>query len=122
MRLLIATILVLLFVTTVAATVVSEPLRINTIRVPDYVHAGDYFQVYVNYEAEDGRELKNLKVRALVMDTGYYRSDGRFDIDNRRSSRFDLVTSADAEGWALIRVVISNDKIKRIKHRWVKVV
>lgn len=123
MRLLLITLIALTIILTasaVTANVVSEPLRVNTIRVPDQVSPGEYFPVYVNYEAED-EELENVKVRAIVMDSGYYMSDKTDSLTGREASRFDLMAQPDAEGWVLVRVTVSNDDIKRVKHRWIKV-
>jgi len=121
MRTIILTLAILLLATAAVATVVSEPVRIDSFRVPDAVPAGDFIPVYVHISAEEGSDVEDLKVRAIVMDGSGYYSDGRFDLDNSRSSRFDLMTEPDSEGWALVRVVVSNDHIKRVKHRWVQI-
>lgn len=121
MRAIILSLAILLLATAAVATVVSEPVRIDSFRVADEVQAGEFIPVYVHISAEEGSDVENLKIRAIVMDGSGYYSDGRFDLDNSRSSRFDLMTEPDSEGWALVRVVVSNDDIKRVKHRWVKI-
>lgn len=116
----------LLLATTALAAVTSDPVRINSIRTPESVYAGDQIPVYVNYEAEEGKDIENLRVKAYLMDypyeLSYPSSDGRFDLDGTRSSRLFLNTAAaGSDGWAVVRVVVSNDDVKRVKHRWVKI-
>ena len=121
-KLLILCTLILLLTATAFAASVSDAIKITSIRTPEQVTAGDIVPVYVNYDLSDRHdEVKNVKVKAYLMDYDYPMTDGRFDLEGDRTSRLYLNTPADAEGWAVVRVVVSNDHEKRIKHRFVKI-
>ena len=102
----------------------TKELKFNEVRVwPEYINAGDHLPVYVGV-TNDGDDLEDLKVTAIIYELGVKRSGDIFDLDNGESIQkyVYLDIPGDAEsGEYYVRVTVSNDEITHVAHRVVEV-
>ncbi len=113
-------------ISTKRKTLLDSDLHISDIslgRVDRFV-LDDQLEFGITLRNTGDRDLDDLSVDALIYDLGLYYPLGSFDLDDGDSitlrERFDLPFSA-ASGWYDVRVVVSNDAIRRVIHREVEI-
>lgn len=120
----------------VTITVSEQPVSTHIPRVPtpktdrlyigrisvngDSLRPGDTLRVSVNIENQYGHKLEDLIVRAMVHDIGVRSGGRRFDLRNRedRLARLSMIIPDDVEpGIYTVRIIVSNDEMKRVRFR-----
>ncbi len=102
-----------------------EAIHVGRIRLNnEIVRAGDVLPVYVTLEGTGNVKSNEIKVSITIPELGIYKSVGRFDLNNKQVTKKILV---DIPSWVQpgeydLRIVISNDNIRRVKHRYITVI
>jgi len=106
---------ILLLTTTTATAILNKGLTVNSIQINENL-PGEPLFVNVHTSSENFQE--NVKVKAYFLDDPYYTSNGPFDIGTSKH-KSSLILNTPDYGCHLLRISVSNDEVKRIKHRWV---
>jgi hypothetical protein len=83
---------------------------IGAIRISDPVGSDDLFFMHVNVNNEGTRNLDDLSVRVLFYDLGIILQTNSFDLDD-----------GDSTGNYLVRITVSNDDVREVRHRIVTI-
>ena len=96
-------------------------IRIGTINIPaDFVKAGDDLVINLDFENSGDLDLDDVSATVVIPELGIRKKVGPFDVDksNDASRALMLLIPEDAEpGEYTARITISNDKLKRVRHR-----
>jgi hypothetical protein len=98
---------------------------IGMIRNSDYVSANDQFFMHVNVVNDGEEDLEDLSVKILFYDLGIILRTNPFDLnegDNTGKLIFWDVPSYVQPGNYLVRISLSNDDIRDVRHRIVTIV
>ncbi len=98
---------------------------IGMIRGNDPVSVGDMYFMHVNVNNDGTDDLDDLKVRVLIYDLGVIFQTNPFDLDDGdRDGKFVFwdVPSNVEPGTYWARVTVSNDDVRRVKHRLITIV
>ena len=95
---------------------------IGAIRSND--NADDLFFMHVNINNDGTKDLDDLSVKVIIYDLGIVLQTNSFDLnDGDRDGKFIFWDAPNAEpGDYLARVTVSNDDVRRVKHRYIIVV
>ena len=103
-----------------------DALRVDSIMFEKKtVRPGEVFNAWVNVGNIGNRELDRTKITVTIPDLGVYATSGRFDLEesNEEMRKLEIRIPKDTEpGIYKARFTISNDRIRRVKHRDVVVV
>ncbi|GAF88734.1 unnamed protein product, partial [marine sediment metagenome] len=99
----------------------SKDLKIGSIRIPDNIDAGGDLSVSINLGNDYMEELKDIKVTVVIPELGLRKQVGPFDLDDESKKLVLEIPEYVNSGEYVARIVISNDKIRRVKHRIVVV-
>lgn len=96
---------------------------IGSIRISDPMSTDDLYFMHVNVNNEGASDLDDLKVKVLFYDLGLIFQTNPFDLDDGDSTgKLIFWDSSDvAPGDYLVRVSVSNDDVREIKHRFVTI-
>ena len=96
---------------------------IGAIRSSDSLSSDDLFFMHVNVNNEGEDDLDGLSVRVLFYDLGIVLQTNPFDLDDGDSTgKFIFWDSPDVpSGEYLVRISISNDDVREVKHRIVTI-
>ena len=84
----------------------------------------DLFFMHINVNNEGDDNLESLSVKVLFYDLGIIIESNPFDLDDGDSTGkliFWDVPSGVAPGDYLVRISVSNDDVREIKHRFVTI-
>ena len=97
---------------------------IGAIRISDPVGSDDLFFMHVNVNNEDEDDLDDLSVRVLFYDLGIILQTNSFDLDDGDSTGKLIFWDAPSyiePGNYLIRISVSNDDAREVRHRIVTI-
>jgi len=98
-------------------------IRIGAINIPaDFVKAGDDLVINLDFENSGDLDLDDVSATVVIPELGIRKKVGPFDVDKSSdaSRAIMLPIPEDAEpGEYTARITISNDKLKRVRHRQV---
>ncbi len=94
---------------------------IGAIRVNDY--GDDMLFFHVNVVNDGAKDLDDLSVRVLIYDLGLILQTSNFDLqDGDTDGKFLFLDKGDIEpGTYLVRITVSNDDVREVKHRYVTI-
>jgi len=86
----------------------------------DYIDAGETLEIYVSATNIGLDDHDGVQVSATIQELGIYGVSGQYDMDN--GEEVPVIVELDIPEWAeagiySVRIVISDDTTKRIKHR-----
>lgn len=85
---------------------------------------GNSLFMNINVNNEGAKDLEGLKVSVYIYDLDVILQTSRFDLDNgdTRGNKFfwDIPKEA-GHGTYPARITVSNDEVKRVKHRWITI-
>ena len=93
---------------------------IGMIRSNEPVSANDAYFMHVNVNNDGEDDLDDLSVKVLIYDLGIILRTNTFDLDDGdRDGKFIFwdVPSYIEPGDYLVRVTVSNDDVRKVKHR-----
>jgi len=95
---------------------------IGAIRVNEPVGSDDFF-MHINVNNEGSKDLDGLRVRVLFYDLDLIFQTNPFDLDNGDSTGKLIFWDAPyvAPGTYLVRITVSNDDFREVKHRFVTI-
>ncbi len=79
-----------------------------------------HFLTMVNVENDAGKRLKDTRITVTIPEWGTRVSSGRFDLPSNREETRQLlmdVNEVDSHEEVWVRIVVSNDEGRRVKHR-----
>ena len=97
---------------------------IGAIRISDPVGSDDLFFMHVNVNNDGTKDLDGLSVRVLIYDLGIMLRTNSFDLnDGDTDGKFLFwdVPSSVAPGDYLVRITVSNDDVREVRHRYITV-
>ena len=100
-------------------------LHIDRIRWKEYVKAGDDLEVTVDLSNEGDMDLDSVTIQVIIPELGLRERIGPFDInknDYKLKKILVHIPEHSKAGDYDVRISISNDKIRRIKHRVITVI
>ncbi len=86
---------------------------------------GDTVYIGIDVENNGDFDLDGLKVTALIPELGLRRSVGPFDLDDGDAVQRDIslrIPETAAPGEYVVRITYSNGHVKRVKHRFIRVI
>lgn len=98
---------------------------IGAIRSNDPVSANDAYFMHININNVGTENLDDLSVKVLIYDLGIVLQTNSFDLnDGDRDGKFIFwdVPSYAKPGKYLARITVSNDDVRRVKHRYITIV
>ena len=98
---------------------------IGMIRDNGPVTAGDMFFMHINVNNDGDDDLDDLRVRILIYDLGIVLRTSSFDLDDGDTTGkfvfWDVPYDAKpGTYWA--RITVSNDEVRKVKHRLITIV
>ena len=84
------------------------------------VEPGDELPIHVAIENIGSYDIKNIKISAAILEFGEYVpcTEFEFEMRNKESQIITLVIPEDAQpGWYDVRFTVSDDDVRRVKHR-----
>ena len=97
-----------------------QSLIVERTAFEEFLRAGDEQQLHITLENMGNIDIKDLKITVLVDTLGIWKKTPAFDIDAGDEKtlllRFDIPFDA-YEGTHYMRIVLSNDKIRRVLYR-----
>lgn len=97
---------------------------IGMIRDNGPASANDLFFMHVNVNNEGTKDLDELSVKVLIYDLGIMLRTNSFDLnDGDTDGKFLFwdVPSSVAPGDYLVRITVSNDDVREVRHRYITV-
>ncbi len=92
---------------------------IGAIRTSDPLNTDDLFFIHVNVKNEGAKDLDDLKVKVLFYDLGLLFQTNPFNLDDGDATGKIIFwdTSDVAPGNYFVRITVSNDDVREVKHR-----
>ncbi len=123
----VSTFLFLCLVCVCSSIATADDLKVVKTRlVFDYVHPYEGILIQVSLENTGSEDLKDLSIRVAIPDLDTRTNIGLFDLDTDDgiySKLIYLPLSYDARpGEYMVRVTVSNNDVRRIKHRIINIV
>ena len=84
------------------------------------VEPGDELPIHVAIENIGSYDIKNIKISAAILEFGEYVpcTEFEFEMRNKESQIITLIIPEDAQpGWYDVRFTVSDDEVRRVKHR-----
>ncbi len=81
--------------------------------------------VIIKIVNEFGFELEDLRLRIMGLDVDTFDARGGFDIDGKQSKNKFLylpIPSTTQPGEYMVRVVLTNEDIRKVRHRYITVI
>lgn len=97
---------------------------IGAIRISDPVGSDDLFFMHVNVNNEGDNDLDDLSVKVLFYDLGIILQTNSFDLDDGDSTGKLIFWDAPSyiePGNYLVRITVSNDDVREVRHRIVTI-
>ena len=97
---------------------------IGAIRISDPVGSDDLFFMHVNVNNEGDNDLDDLSVKVLFYDLGLILQTNSFDLDDGDSTGKLIFWDAPSyiePGDYLVRITVSNDDVREVRHRIVTI-
>lgn len=107
---------------TIASDVKNSDLQIS--RITSYEKEDTIIQYSINIENLIDKDMGNLKVTVFIPELNIRESTRRFDLDNKDELTKKLILALPEDvkpGEYIARITISNDNIRRVKHRYLEV-
>lgn len=102
-----------------------ERLHVSKLRfIDEYTKVGEELVAVVNLENDDLSHMDKLKITVLIYDLALRKRIGPFDLRKNKEATKRVyidVPGNTQPGFYTARITISNDDIRRVKHRWVYV-
>ena len=97
---------------------------IGAIRSNDPISANDQYFMHVNVNNDGTEDLDDLSIKALIYDLGIVLQTNSFDLnDGDRDGKLIFWDAPNVEpGDYLARVTVSNDNVRRVKHRIITII
>ena len=95
---------------------------IGSIRVNTQSPKDDMFFIHVNVKNDGAKNLEGLKARAYFYDLGVLLQSSPFDLNNRDTDGKFIswnVPEHVKPGDYLARITVSNDDVRKVRHRYV---
>jgi uncharacterized membrane protein len=97
---------------------------IGAIRTSDPLNSDDLFFMHINVNNEGTKDLDDLSVRVLFYDLGIIFQTNSFDLDDRDTAGklifWDVPNNVEP-GDYLVRITVSNDDVREVRHRIVTI-
>ena len=103
----------------------NDDIIVARISNTDYILPGDMLYLNVGLESNTYKDLENLKIVAVIPDLGIRMATGFFDLEARGEESQQMLIEIPewaAPGYYDIRITISNDYLRRVIHRDIKVI
>ena len=97
---------------------------IGAIRSNDPISASDAYFMHINANNDGTEDLDDLSVKVIIYDLGIVLQTNSFDLqDGDRDGKFIFWDAPNVEpGDYLARITVSNDDVRRVKHRYITIV
>jgi len=94
------------------------------IRGNEFIESGDALEMYVNVVNRLGSDLDNVHVSMFIYDLGVVVNSDTFDIDGKDNAGRVLFWETDgvSVGDYLVRITVSNDDFRNVKHRYITII
>ena len=100
------------------------PINIGKVRMVDPFEAGTNL-VHINYRNNLDSDMENMKIKIFIPQLELFWQTTSFDIeDDNNHGRFipiEIPNDVPA-GDYLVRMTLSNDDARRVKHHWVTII
>ncbi|MBR9692029.1 hypothetical protein GOV06_04535 [Candidatus Woesearchaeota archaeon] len=103
----------------------NDDIMIARIRHTDYMSPGSMLAMNIGLESNTYEDLEDLRVTAVIQDLGIRAASETFDLDGREELSKEIymeIPEWAAPGYYDIRITISNDYLRRIIHRDVRII